>query len=133
MSVYKLGVPAGTAAANAVAQLDIQFDGEIYGCSISAVPDLDAADDSFAIEVSFLSIQSLGTNDSRGSIYIARQRLSLMTAEAGALGVNALAMGLKVPVTAGERMYLHTSGTTCAADCFIYVEDRASPRLRRRR
>lgn len=133
MSVYKLAIPGGTAAADAVASLDIQFDGTLRLVDWAFEPDLDTADDAGRAEVSFLSVSSFGSNDARGSISSVVARLTLLTAESGMIAVNKAVGPLNIPVRAGERLYLHTGGVASRVDCYLHVDDRVNPDLRRRR
>lgn len=134
MSVYKL-FNNFTASADAAAQLDVQFDGIITAVDWSVAGDLDADGENYGIEVSFLSTNTLGNNDSRGSLSEIRSQAS---GTPGFIrdGVNKGVSGLRVPVSAGERMFMHgaLSGTANVnATCYIHVDDGADPRLRRRR
>lgn len=134
MSTYKLACPQDSATADAIASVDIQFDGVIRVVDWAYEPNLDAADENGRAEVSFLSVSSFASNDARGSISIARQRLSLLTAEAGQMGVSKVVAGLNIPVSAGERLYLHLGGNcTHSCDVYVHVDDQANVNLRRRR
>ncbi len=134
MSIYKLRFNFSATAEGAV-NIDIQFDGEItaYWWKINA--DMDADAEKYDIEVSFLSSNTTAINDARGSITQAGDQAS---GTPGFLrsSVNAGLGGLRIPVVAGERVHMHgilTGTGSVDAACYLYVLDRADPRLRRRR
>lgn len=133
MSTYKMAVAEAAGTGDGLAQLDIQFDGVLTAVDWAACFHLDAADEQGTCELSFLSANQIGNNDARGSISMIRQRLTSLTAEAGPLGVNKSVTGLEIPVTRGERVYLHLTGVVAVVDCYLHVSDRSDPRLRRRR
>lgn len=135
MTIYAL-YDTSTASADSVAQLDIQFDGHITAwhaaLECQAVADAEGA----AYEVSFLSSNTLTSNDSRGSILIVRYLAELTTSGATTTTMNDGLSGLYIPVTAGERIWVHaeiTGTLTSEFNAHLYVEDAADPNLRRRR
>lgn len=136
MSVYKL-YAAFTTTADSLASLDVQFDGIITCVDWSVMADLDANAEAFEAEVSFLSSRTIGKNDARGSISsIAAQAAGAEAAGFAITQVNKPVSGLRIPVSAGERIHLHAELTTTAdvkATVYLHVEDSADPRLRRRR
>jgi len=134
LSVYKLRGNF-TVSVDSLANLDIQFDGELVGFWWSVMADLDADLEQFNIETSFLSSNTSANNDARGSICQIAGRASgtpgfvISRADAGL-------SGLRIPVIAGERIHMHgiLQGTGAVdATNYLYVNDRADPRLRRRR
>jgi len=133
MSVYKLGVLQSQAVGDDVASLDVQFDGHITAIDWSMDADIDAADETTNAEVSFLSVNTIGANDARGSISACKAAISLVTAESGLTSVNKTISGLRIPVNQGERIHLHTTGSIVGIEVYLYVEDSSDPRLRRRR
>jgi len=134
MTVYKLR-KSFTVSLDDGASLDIQFDGRIVAFWWEVHSDLDADAESFQVEVSFLSSNALSSNDSRGSLTVAGAQAS------GTPGfiessVNSGLSGLDIPVTRGERIHMHailTGSGSVVATCYLYVDDRADPRIRRRR
>jgi len=134
MSIYKLYASVA-ATADGIASLDIQFDGVITAIDWTVTGDLDADLEAYIAEVSFLSTNTLSANDSRGSLSQVGERA------AGTPGFvvsrsQKTVSGLRVPVSAGERMYMHASLTgsgSMDATCYLHVEDTSDPRLRRRR
>lgn len=136
MSVYKLYAAGTGGAEDAAASLDVQFNGAIEGCLISAIADLDADQEQLQVEASFLSTSTFTANDARGSIAMAQAQLNLTTSGGSPGQLNVAMTGMNIPVSAGERLYLHllaTAGTTSKVHVYLYVRDRASPALRRRR
>lgn len=136
MSVYKLAASISGGTENDLASIDIQSDGTLYAVHAAVQCDLDADGEFARAEVSFLSTQTIGSNDSRGSIFGVAKRVSLTTSGVGDGGINAGLSGLRIPVMAGERVHLHansTAGVTGGAEVYMYVEDRLDPNIRRRR
>ncbi len=136
MSIYKLfgGGTGGTE--NSVANLDVQFEGSIVAIFGSMHADLDADAETCAAEVSFLSSNTVTTNDSRGSLFQMQVRTNETGTGKGDGSANAGISGLNIAVAAGERIHLHlvsTSGVVSVNHFYIYVDDQASPALRRRR
>jgi len=133
MSVYKLQ-NAFVATADSAASLDIQFDGIITALQWAIRSDMDADGEAWDAEVSFLSTRTIDSNDSRGSI----SQMSEMAAgtPGQSYGGNLGLSGLRIPVSAGERIHLHAqlNGTAIVnVTVYLHVEDTSDPRLRRRR
>jgi len=137
MSVYKLRIPGTGGTEDSLASLDVQFDGEIVAIAGTMDADLDADAESCACEVSFLSSNSIATNDARGSLFMMRIRLSETTAASGNVSaVSHSVSNLAIPVSAGERIHGHmlsTAAVVCTAHVYIYVNDGSPAELRRRR
>lgn len=137
MSVYKLYGSTGVAA-DGLASLDVQFDGHIVAYSIHAYASgMDASGEGYQIEASFLSTSAITSNDARGLIGMAVAQSGMLTSGGSQPAVNHSCSGLSIPVTGGERLYLHvgylsTPGTV-KASVVLYVEDSADANLRRRR
>jgi prefoldin subunit 5 len=133
VSIYKLYSPGTGGVQNSVASFDVQLDGHIVAMHMSQMGDLDADLDYIAAEISFLSSNTFAVNDARGSLMITQAQVS--GAAFGVQAVNDTVSGVRVPVSAGERIHLHldaTSGTTQTLQAHIYVEDGADPTQRRR-
>lgn len=133
MSIYKLFGAGSGGTENSLASLDIQNEGVIVGIWGSLLGDLDADTETLSVEASFLSTNTIASNDARGSLFL----LSAQTAgAANFLSQNAGISGLAIPVAAGERVHLHvvaSAGVTCSAHIYLHVNDGASAELRRRR
>jgi len=137
VSVYKLAGTATGGTENALAQLDIQFDGlitAIHGAMRATI----AANTEFAqTEISFISTNTVGSNDTRGSLFMMKAQIALLTSGVANTGVNVSIGGLAVVVTAGERLWMHTVNTASKAsvnDVYVYVEDgQGVPTAQRRR
>ena len=135
MSVYKL-FNSFAASADGAASLDVQFDGVITAVDWSVRANLDADDEFYVCEVSFLSTSTFSANDARGSISMIAEQAGLLTSGAMVTNGNKAVAGMRIPVNAGERIYLHgqlsvTGAVT--AQVYLHVEDTSDPRLRRRR
>lgn len=138
MSVYKLKGSATGDTENSVASLDVQFDGVITGALLCGFADIDADAEFAACEASFLSTNTLSSNDARGSIIAGYIRGSAGGTPATLLdtSVNTSIGGVTIPVTAGERIHMHCSGSTGVTgtyQVYLYVDDKANSDLRRRR
>lgn len=137
MSVYKLAGTGSGGTEDQVGQLDIQFAGTITAIHGTLAGDLDADGNVLRAEASFISSNSFGSNDARGSVF----EMTMMGVNAGAGGfvnfTESSGVGpVDIPVIAGERMWLHIEGPTSTvshAAIYIYVQDGASPDVRRRR
>lgn len=119
LSIYKL---YGSGVTDALASLDVVANGVIEGIQWAAVGDLDADGESFNAEVSFSSTSGFTSNDTKSSISTIRQ-LAAGTPVAYC-GVNQyFGPNLGIPVKAGERLYLHASGTAFIGTVYLYVRD----------
>lgn len=122
-----------------IASLDIPEDGVITGIKWAADADLDADDDTFAAEVSFLAGNTLNSNDARGMIDSIRHNNQLVSSGMSGSAINqftTFSPGLRV--AGGERVYLHittTASTISRVLCIIHLDtDRGTtPRRSRRR
>lgn len=137
MSVYKLRGAGTGGTQDGIASLDVQFDGLITGIAGSLAAELNAASEICQAEASFLSQNTITINDARGSLFLLAQQLVLFTAASAApVGVHNAVGGIKVPVSAGERIFMHmvaTAGVVSIAQIYLFVEDGAAISLRRRR
>lgn len=123
MSIYKL---YGTGTSDNLASLDIVVDGQISAIQWSVFGDLDADGETYSAELSFSSSSGFTTNDTKSGISTVKQFAAAagtpaslhMTGTHLFLGPN-----LGIPVKQGERLYLHGTGTSMTATCFIYVND----------
>lgn len=138
MTIYKL-FASQTGSVDAAAQLDIVGDGNIIAIwGYATFESADALNDGHDFEISFASTSGFQSNDTRASIFGLGLRQNFLTSGGGAPGIAMGLGGLRIPVLAGERMYMHTleNGTVTAmrGTCWIFVEDgldvRPSPRRR---
>lgn len=137
MTVYKL-YASGTASADAAASTDIQNDGHIIALFMAAcVEGANALDEGADWEVSFASTNGISTNDTRSSILGMTLRQEFLTSGGGLQGDNSGIGGIRIPVDAGERLYLHrvVTGTITQSRCtvWLYVEDGSMELPTRRR
>jgi len=138
MTLYKL-MASVTGSVDATAQLDIVGDGHITGIwGYVTATGADALDDGVDFEVSFASTSGFNSNDTRASIFGLGTRQGFLTSGGGPLAVFGSVSGIRIPVLAGERIFLHslevgaiTAGRT---NIWFFVEDgldtRPSPRRR---
>lgn len=136
MSVYKLYAVGTGGTENSLAALDIQFDGVITSIFMTMIHDGDANDEFANAEVSFLSTNTMASNDARGSLMIIGTQMGLTTSGVATNNVNASTGPVEIAVVAGERVHLHISasaGLGAQCQCYLYVVDGQAPALRRRR
>lgn len=121
------GIPGG-ATTNSVATTDVQNSGIITGVlmgfrSISA---LDLINDFIGAELSFMSSNTFGVNDVRGSIAMNFLEQQFLTTGGGIGNVVLAISGLAIEVNAGERIHLHataSSGTGGNVWAYLYIAD----------
>lgn len=138
MSVYKLAATGSGGTENGAAQLDVQFDGIITAIAGALESNIGVDGDQAAAEVSFLSVNTIGTNDTRGSLFVMRQQMKLAgAAYAVTNAVHHSVGGLAIAVNSGERLWMHikaTAAKTSVVDIYVYVEDgQGVPTAQRRR
>ncbi len=136
MSVYKLFGSGTGGTENSVSSLDIQFDGTIVALHASLAADLDTDLESCNVEASFLSTNTISSNDARGSLIMVLATNSQAAAGTAVVAVNSGIGGLSILVTAGERVHLHfnaSAGVTSNSHIYLYVNDGQPPEVRRRR
>ncbi len=137
MSVYKLAATGAGGTENGIAQLDVQFDGMITAIAGSVDIDASANGDNAVYECSFISVNTVGTNDTRGTLFSLRQKVIIGAAGETVSAANSAVGGLAIVVNAGERLWLHavvTAAKVSKAEFYIYVEDgQGAPVPQRRR
>lgn len=125
MSVYKLAAVGAGGVQNGIAQVDVTVDGLITAIHANIINLGTVTGNEVQMEASFLSVNTIGVNDTRGSLFNIGHRLIAGGSNQSAhSGVG----GLAIVVTAGERMFLHIVATAAVAssvDIYIYVEDGA--------
>ncbi len=135
MTIYKL---YAATAGDSVASIDIQLDGEIKSILMTGeASGVDAVNEGFTAEVSFLSSNGFTTNDTRGSLMTIQSRMGLSTNGGLQTAVNMGVSNLDVPVNAGERVHLHITdlGTITVRNvhAYLYVQDKGTQRIPSRR
>lgn len=113
----------GTGDTDAAAMIDVRTDGDIVAV-YGTVSDVGmAGGDEVTAELSFGSVSMHTTNDA--TQVIARATLTTDATAAGLLTPGEVRMeNLKIPVAAGERLYLHLNGSTAnTKGRFIVVID----------
>lgn len=104
---------AATVPANSVASIDIPQDGELESVFWAAGM-VTGADVDQTWQLSFASVIQ-AVNDARNVISSIRLIHDFTTSGAAMAAVNQLDLLSGIPVAAGERVYLHGSGTATAA------------------
>jgi len=135
MSTTIIGMKAsGTGGTeNAVASIDIPFDGQITGVDWDARADLDADTEQFNAELSFVATSQLGSNDVRGRVSSIAAMCSLTTSGAPVVSIDKFVGPMELPVQGGERLYIHisaTSGLVSEVRCNVHLDSRTAPRRR---
>ena len=110
-NVYLAGTGAG-GAQNALAQVDVQKDGRLVGVWWAAEADLDADAESAEFQLSFGSAYAT-TSDQRMIISSIRMRASVLTAVGAVPCFYNGYHPLYLPVSMGERIFLHASASAC--------------------
>lgn len=122
------------ASGDDAAALDIPIDGEISAIKWAVAADLDTDADQLLAEVSFLSANTLATNDARGMIDSIRMQGVLVTSGAFNGGLNFQTLFMDgITVNAGERIHLHvsaTGGVGVSLTCQIHLKTRTGVRRR---
>lgn len=122
MTVYKL---TANTVADAAATLDIQDDGVIEGVLINMRATLNADTENMNVEVSFASVSGFTANDTRASFAGMSLQAGMLTS-GGLTASENLFISMNIPVSGGERIYIHTAGTAAALDrvsVWLFVAD----------
>jgi len=135
MSTTVIGMrAAGTGGTeNALASIDIPFDGVITGVDWDCRADLDADTEQFNAELSFIATSQLALNDVRGRVSSVAAQISLTTSGAPVVSIAKWVGPMDLPVQGGERLYIHvvtTAGATSEVRCNVHVDSRTPPRRR---
>lgn len=122
---------------NAIAMIDIPFDGFIIGVDWDSTADLDADLEFFEAELSFIATNQLRTSDIRGRISSISMHVTVLTAVGGHVtAVNKWIGGFDIAVAGGERMFLHIVGSTNLSSvtrCNVFLDQPGSARRSARR
>lgn len=135
MTIYKLW---SDQVGDSVASLDVQLDGNITSILLACqAGGVDVLNEGVSAEVSFLSSNTISSNDVRGSLMAIQSRLGAITTGGMNTAQNISVSTLYIPVNAGERIHLHIEdiGTLASrtAFCYLYVEDKGTGRTAGRR
>ena len=128
------------ATTNDINSVDIPEDGEIFAVHGHIFALAMNADDQARGELSFLSMNQIGSNDARGSIFEILTATSNLTTSGmgpgGAMAQLVLPSGGGIPVVAGERIHVHTlasAGVSPTVTFMMYLNFFRSKTSRRRR
>ena len=137
MTIYKFFGQGTGGAEDAVASVDIQFDGVIEGMSLQTrSTSTMSGGDHVEAELSFLSTSNIGKHDARGSLLQADFGLHQTSSGATDKVGRSQMTGIAIPVHAGERVYMHVNGSTGETQDvtgYLYVADNAPVAPIRRR
>jgi len=111
---------------NALAQIDVPQDGVLRAIDWDVAGNLDADNESLAVELSFIATNLLTTNDVRGRI----SSVSALIAVLDATGPQAIVIQkfvgpFELMLAGGERLYMHsvsTSGVVGAAIANLHFD-----------
>lgn len=115
--IVRVAANASGGAQNDLASVDMIQDGKIMAVAAHLTPkNPGSSDESLRAELSFLSTNQIQSNDARGSICKIEEEIVFAT------GVGRQSFGRSlffefpggIPVNAGERIHLHSSGSTGA-------------------
>lgn len=111
---------------NAMAQVDIPMDGFLVSVDWDVHADLDADGETVEVELSFIATNQITTNDVRGRIASVSARAAVLTAVGVSLvSIQKQVIGLEIPVSGGERIYLHAlsaAGVLGNVRCNVLVD-----------
>lgn len=102
---------ASATPADNAASIDVPQDGRLVGVDWTMTVAASGADFSVLGEISFASTSQFSSNDARASITTCAVNSDLTTSGAAVGMANKYVMLPEIPVSTGERIYLHTSGT----------------------
>lgn len=140
MATQILGLyAAGTGGTeNAAASFDIPQDGVITGVDWDCTAHLDADDETFEAELSFIGTHQLSSNDVRGRLSSIGVNATITTSGIAAPVMQKMVGPMEVPVAGGERIYLHinsAAGVVSDVRCCVHLDvaGRVNRRSQRRR
>lgn len=127
-------------ASDSAANIDVPADGEIVGVLLEVTAQtLDADGDAAGGEVSFGSSSQFTTNDARNALATCNIRGSNVSANVGVMSSQRVYVefgGDGVPVSAGERIHLHTrvagGASSPVVRAILYFKFAGTLRVRRR-
>lgn len=105
---------------DAVTMIDIPQDGFLIGIDWDVNMDADADPEVASFELSFISTNQLTQSDVRGRITSVSFRTTVLTAVGGHIvGLQKWLSGFDIPISAGERLFLHAVTTASMAGVAI--------------
>lgn len=135
MSVEIIGMHATGAGGteDAIAQIDIPQDGFMLGIDWDAYALLNAVNETFNAELSFIATNLLGTNDVRGRISSISAGTHVLTSGIGIITIQKYVDVKEITVSGGERLYIHllaTGGVISEVRCNLHFEMSGGPTRR---
>ena len=138
--IIKISAPIIAGSVNSAGAIDIPQDGVVENILAWMNPlGLDALSDQCRIELSFGSVNSFDANDARISILEVAVAQNFLTTGGGVSSAPLWMGGINIPVAGGERVHLHTfgsTGVTGTGGAYLYFDARGiapTRRTRRRR
>ena len=127
MSIEVIGMYAAGAGGteNAVAQIDIPQDGFMLGLDWDGYALLNAVNEKFGAELSFIATNQLSTNDVRGRISSVSAGIHILTSGIGTVWIQKYVDLKELVVSGGERLYIHmdsTGGVISELRCNLHFE-----------
>lgn len=136
--IMQLRATSAGGTENAIASIDIPFDGSISQVAWAIGAAFDAIGEALYVELSFIATNQNNQNDARGIIDNARSELAGVTSGAGHFGINRAVPINDLRVQGGERLHMHvvaSAGLVANIQCLVHLETTAggSRRAGRRR
>jgi len=127
MSVEVIGMQATGSGGteDAIAQIDIPQDGFLLGLDWDAYAILNAINETFNAELSFIATNLLGTNDVRGRISSISAATHILTSGIAIITIQKYVDVKEISVSGGERLYIHllaTGGVISELRCNLHFE-----------
>lgn len=122
--------------ANAIASVDIPMDGVIVGIDWDANVTMDADNEVFDAEFSFIATNQLATNDVRGRISSISAAMTITTSGITLVSIQKWLGSFDLVVAGGERVYVHvvaTSGVVSVVRLNIFYDASGTVRRSARR
>lgn len=139
MALDVIGMYGGVSGGveDALAQVDIPQDGVLIGIDWDFSMNLDADGELAQAELSFIATNQINTNDVRGRI----SSISVVTAVLTSVGSTTIGMqkwlgGFDLPMSGGERLYIHVTSSTGANGtirCNLFYDSSGTMRRSARR
>lgn len=118
---------------NAVATVDIPFDGSISLVAWAVSATFDAIGEFLYVELSFIATNQNNQNDARGIIDNVRSEFAGVTSGAGHHGINKVTPINDLRVQGGERLHMHiasVAGLVSNVQCLVHLETRGGSQRR---
>lgn len=112
---------ASAAAGAAMATIDVPLNGNLVGVDWRLEAAASGADFANTVQLSFGSTVAFSVNDARQVISMAAVGTDLTTSGAAQTVVNHYVPLPQIPVSMGERLYLHGTGTAITLTIIVHL------------